>query len=54
MGWTVETLNTTVDEELAALPADIRARFVRIAELIESVGLERVHEPHVKYLEGPL
>ena len=54
MGWIVETLYTTVDEELAALPADIRARFVRIAELIESVGLERVHEPHVKYLEGPL
>ena len=54
MGWTVETLNTTVDEELAALPADMRARFVRIAELIESVGLERFHEPHVKHLEGPL
>ena len=54
MGWTVETLNATVDGELAALPADIRARFVRIAELIESVGLERVHEPHVKHLEGSL
>ncbi len=54
MGWTVETLNATVDGELAALPADMRARFMRIAELIESVGLERVHEPHVKHLEGPL
>ena len=54
MGWTVETLDATVDGELAALPADMRARFVRIAELIESVGLERVHEPHVKHLEGPL
>ncbi|MCZ6483683.1 MAG: type II toxin-antitoxin system RelE/ParE family toxin, partial [Alphaproteobacteria bacterium] len=32
MTWTVETLNRTVDQELAALPADFRARFSRIAE----------------------
>jgi hypothetical protein len=39
VGWTVETLNDTVDRELANLPADMRARFVRIAELVEAVGL---------------
>jgi phage-related protein len=33
---------------------DRKARFRRIAELIQGYGLERVHEPHVKYLEGPL
>lgn len=54
MSWTVETLNAVVDEELEALPADMRARFIRIAFLIESVGLERVGHPHVKHLEGPL
>ena len=54
MPWTVETLNQTVDEEFQALPAGIRARFVRIVELIESVGLERVGQPHVKHLQGPL
>jgi phage-related protein len=54
MAWVVETLNATVDEELAALPADMRARFVRIAELIEAVGLPNVREPHVKHLTGPL
>lgn len=54
MSWIVETLNETVDEELAALPVDMRARFTRIAFLIESMGLERVTEPHVKHLEGPL
>ncbi len=54
MNWTVETLNETVDEELTALPADMRARFSRIAFLIESVGLEKVGEPHMKHLEGPL
>lgn len=54
MDWTVETLNTTVDKELKALPADMRARFVRICELISAVGLERVGAPHIKHLAGPL
>lgn len=39
MAWTVETLIATVDAELAELPADMRARLVRISELIEAVGL---------------
>jgi phage-related protein len=34
--------------------ADMRARFRRIVELIQGHGLERMHEPHVKHLEGPL
>ena len=54
MNWIVETLNASVDEELNSLPPDMRARLVRIASLIESVGLEKVHEPHIKHLEGPL
>jgi len=54
MSWIVETLNSTVNEELDALPADMRARFMRIALLMESVGLEQVREPHVKHLQGPL
>ena len=52
--WTVETLNETVDAEIAALPADMRARFLRIAELIQAVGLGHVNEPHVKHLQGKL
>ena len=54
MNWTVETLNSTVDEELDALPADTRARFVRISELIATVGLDKVGAPHVRHLTGPL
>ncbi len=54
MGWTVVTLNRLVDEELAALPADMRARFVRIAGLIEALGLERIGGSHVKHLNGAL
>ncbi|MFZ0395886.1 MAG: type II toxin-antitoxin system RelE/ParE family toxin [Terracidiphilus sp.] len=54
MKWTVETLNKTVDTEVAALPADMRARLSHVATLIEEMGLERVGEPHVKHLDGPL
>jgi phage-related protein len=52
--WTVETLNATVDAELEALPADTRARFIRIANLIAELGLEKVGKPHVDHIEGPL
>ena len=54
MAWTVETLNETVDAELAELPADMRARLVRISDLIESVGLPNVKEPHVRHIRGQL
>ena len=54
MAWTVETLNETVDAELAELPADMRARLARISELIESVGLPNVKEPHVRHIRGQL
>jgi phage-related protein len=43
-----------VDAELEALPAEMRARFRCISQLIEEFGLERVREPHVKHLHGPL
>ena len=52
MAWTVETLNETVDAELAELPTDMRARLVRISELIESVGLPNVKEPHVRHIRA--
>ena len=54
MPWVVELLDDRVREELEALPPDMQARFRRIVELIQGYGLERVREPHVKHLEGPL
>lgn len=54
MLWSVAFLNEEVKASLDALPLDIRASFQRIAELIQSHGLERVREPYVKHLEGPL
>jgi phage-related protein len=52
--WRVEILNETVAAEIAALPADMQARFVRLAERITCAGLESLGEPHVKHLEGKL
>lgn len=54
MGWTVETLNETVDAELEALPDDMQARLVWISKLIESLGLEKVGLPYVRHLEEKL
>ena len=54
MPWRVEILNETVAAEIAALPADMQARFLRLAERIASVGLESLSVPHVKHLEGKL
>ena len=54
MVWTVETLGDVVDAELEALPADMRVRFSYISRLIEEFGLDRVREPHIKHLQGPL
>jgi DNA-binding XRE family transcriptional regulator len=52
--WRVEILNETVAAEIAGLPADMQARFLRLAERIAVAGLESLSEPHVKHLEGKL
>jgi phage-related protein len=51
--WTVE-LHPLAEPELLALPADMRARFLRIAEMLESFGPQQVGLPHVRALEGKL
>jgi phage-related protein len=54
MPWRVEVLNETVAEEIRSLPADMHARFLRLAKRIEEVGLHSISEPHVKHLDGKL
>lgn len=54
MNWVVETLNETVDAELDALESSLKAKFLRIAEMLEQLGPEKVKEPHVKPLEKKL
>lgn len=45
MEWSVAFLDEDVLADMSAMPADIRASFRRIVELIVAVGLERVREP---------
>jgi phage-related protein len=52
--WTVETLNATVDDEIGALPVDMRARLVRLGLLIESVGFQGLPADTVKHLADKL
>jgi phage-related protein len=53
VNWVVTFLPAAA-REFAVLPADMRARFGHIALLIEAKGLEHVHAPHVKHLDGRL
>ena len=54
MTWRVEFLDDRVMAALAAFPRDIRAKFERIAGMIEANGVDRMREPYVKHLEGPV
>jgi phage-related protein len=54
MAWTVETLDETVDAELAGTAGGHARAFGRISELIESVGLLNVKEPHVRHIRSQL
>ncbi|MFT8247184.1 type II toxin-antitoxin system RelE/ParE family toxin [Roseomonas sp. BN140053] len=54
MNWRVEYLDEDVKQALEAMPQDIRAAFQRIVEMIGSYGLERMREPYVKHLQGPI
>ena len=51
--WTV-TLHALAEPELLALPADMRARFLHIAEMLEDLGPQRVGLPHIRPLESKL
>jgi phage-related protein len=40
--------------EIEALPPALQARLIRLMEMVEAVGLDHMHEPHVKHIEGKL
>jgi hypothetical protein len=40
MSWRVEILNEVVAAEIAALPEDMQARFLRLSDRIVQAGLE--------------
>jgi phage-related protein len=52
--WSFSFVNAEAKAELDALPIDVRASFERIVQLVQTVGLGRVHEPYIKHLEDRL
>ena len=52
--WSVETLDERVDEEIAALPSDMRAHLTRISRLVETFGPFQVGMPHLRPLQDKL
>jgi phage-related protein len=52
--WSFVFVNAEAQAELDALPVDMRASFERIVRLVQAFGLERVHEPYIKHIEGPI
>lgn len=53
MQWTVKA-TPDAEAELLAMPADIQARYLHIAELLEEFGPHKVGLPHVRPLEDKL
>jgi len=52
--WSFVFVNAEAQAELDALPLDARASFERVVKLVQAFGLERVHEPYIKHIEGPI
>lgn len=46
--------NEIVAAEIAALPEDMQARFLRLSDRISQAGLENLGAPQVKHQEGKL
>ena len=52
--WSVEFLNDTAEAEFDQLPTGIKAKIVRISQLIEQVGLLSVKEPYVRHVHDKI
>jgi len=53
-GWVVIFADHRAEKEIAELADDVRADFLRIVEMLETHGPEKVHAPYVKHLQGKL
>ena len=53
MSWHVE-ITDEAKPELQSLPDDMRPHFLRIAQMLEDFGPQRVRRPHVDHLEHKL
>ena len=53
MSWHLE-ITDEAKAELQSLPDDMRAHFLRIAQMLEDFGPQQVRRPHVDHLEDKL
>jgi phage-related protein len=53
MKWSVELTDAAL-VEIAALPADMKAKFLHVGRMLEELGPQNVGMPHVRHLEGDL
>lgn len=53
-GWKVEFLNENAEAEFDVLPTEIKAKIIRISQLIEEVGVSSVKQPYVRHLQGKI
>ena len=53
MQWTIEIVSAAY-AEIDALPTKLRARLVRLLEVVEKAGPEKLRAPHARHLEGKL
>lgn len=54
VAWSFVFVSAEAQAELDALPLDVRASFERIVRLVHALGLDRVREPYIKHIEGPI
>ena len=52
--WTLIFANEVAEAEVEELSQDMRASFERNVGMIRANGLERMHEPYVKHIEGKI
>ena len=53
MTWTVAFL-PAARAELLDLPVGLRGRLLRLIDVVQRAGLEQLHEPHARHLDGKL
>lgn len=54
MSWKIEFYNKRVEKEIDEWPTHIRAKFTKVAELIEKIGPDELGMPHIKPLKNGL
>ncbi|MAR57137.1 MAG: hypothetical protein CMM93_08150 [Rickettsiales bacterium] len=50
----VTYISTAAKKEIDKLPADMRARFVRVVELMEDANTHMIGMPHMRHIEGEI